>query len=126
MNKGKNNIFKSCDDWWNNAIINLHYDKWDLYAEGYKLAAELLFEKVSEAKSNQDYLVYPIVFLTRHYIELRLKEIILKGKKLLDKKKEKPPTHHDLSSLWFECEKLIIEIWPNDSKKDLNETRKIK
>ena len=75
-------IFRPGKDWWNNARINhggLISNKWEVYAMGYKIATETLVDKVLSEQTNQDHLIYPIVFLYRHYIELRLKEIIDTG-----------------------------------------------
>jgi hypothetical protein len=38
-----------------------------------------------EKQSDQDYLVYPIMFLYRHHIELALKNIILRTPYLIDR-----------------------------------------
>jgi hypothetical protein len=56
----------------------------DLFAEGYKTAADILVKQVVEHSSHQDTLVYPIVFLYQQHIELRFKEIIREGLSLLD------------------------------------------
>ncbi len=45
--------------------------------EGYRRGARLLVEHVDEHARDQDFLVYPIMFLYRHHIELALKNIIL-------------------------------------------------
>ena len=69
----------SNDVWWHNACLNFASmnNKWNLYAEGYKQAGDLLVKHVMDTQSEQDILVYPIFFLYRHYIELRSKDINL-------------------------------------------------
>ena len=116
-------IFRPGKDWWNNARINhggLISNKWEVYAMGYKIAAETLVDKVLSEQTNQDHLIYPIVFLYRHYIELRLKEIIEHGSKLLDLDL-KIPTHHEIMSLWTNdgAKQIVKELWPEDSTDDL-------
>ena len=115
-------LFKADDnDWWLNATID-HWNKdVDSYAEGYKRAADIIIEHVktihSENRIPLDYLVFPVVFLYRHYIELRLKEIILLGRKL-DGSRAGPPKHHRIDELW----KLARAIVESDSaeKEDLS------
>lgn len=64
-------------DWWNNACLDPHHPSWIGYADGYLKAARLLVRHVTEARSDQDILVYPIVFLYRQYVELTLKQIVI-------------------------------------------------
>src|SRR6266849_9877987 len=73
-------------DWHNNACLNvMHgYDQIG-YTEGYRRGARLLVEYVAENARDQDYLVYPIIFLYRHHIELALKNIIVRGPYLIDR-----------------------------------------
>lgn len=54
----------------------------DDYAIGYKEAADQLIDGIGAGRSNDAYLAYPIMFLYRHYMELRLKEIVIGLKEL--------------------------------------------
>lgn len=67
-------------DWHNNACLNA---TWGVdqaaYLEGYRCGARLLVEHVTEHARDQDFLVYPIIFLYRHHVELALKNIILQA-----------------------------------------------
>src|ERR1043165_9459178 len=94
-------LFRPDDDWQNNACINQKVASHglDLFAEGYKTAADILVKQVVECASHQDTLVYPIVFLYRQHIELRFKEIIREGLSLLDEGQDFPRTHR-LDELW--------------------------
>lgn len=49
--------------------------KWFGYIEGYKLAPQILYGYVCEENRDQDKLVYPILFLWQHYIEIVLKHL---------------------------------------------------
>ena len=49
-------------------------EAWELYAEGYRRAAEALSE--DRANSCSTYLLFPMAFLYRHYVELRLKHML--------------------------------------------------
>jgi len=92
-----------------NAILNFIFDDWHLYAQGYKLAGEILYKYIEGNKVDQDFLVYPFIFLYRHFIELTLKDIIKTGNKYL-KDREEFSTIHEIDKLWAEVKKIIIEI----------------
>ena len=46
-------------DWWNNACVGLANCEWDLYARGYKRAADLLVSHIDAGGGDQDVLAYP-------------------------------------------------------------------
>jgi hypothetical protein len=108
-------LFMSDDDWQNNACINqkVIHDL-DLFAEGYKTGGDVLVRHVIKSGSDQDILVYPIVFLYRQHIELRLKEIIREGNRLLDDPPDHP-THHELQKMWPLVKGIIGKVWPHDN-----------
>ncbi|MHA1657524.1 MAG: hypothetical protein ACTSUT_00155 [Promethearchaeota archaeon] len=108
-------IFKSCDDWQFNACLNWSFDPLDLYVMGYKDAAEILVKKATEKNSIVDFLIYPICFLYRQYIELCLKEIIQSGRILLDKGFDFPQ-HHKLIKLWEIAKAIIFEVFSNNNE----------
>jgi hypothetical protein len=114
-------LFVSADDWQNNACIPQFGGKEVACVEGYRLAADTLVEHVKATGRSQDFLVYPIVFLYRHYLELLLKQIITDGRELLDKKTGFP-THHRLSDLWNEAKGLTRRTW---TTQDPPEMRKV-
>lgn len=111
-------LFGSADDWYHNACLNWQYDNWDLYASGYKTAADILVQYVIETRSERDTLVFPIVFNYRQYLELRCKEIIRVGRMLADEAAEFPKTH-DLKKLWELCREIITDSEPSASEADL-------
>jgi hypothetical protein len=95
----------AADDWQTNAYIA----KWDVgyaYCSGYRTAAFSLSEKVCETYSEQDKLVYPIVYLYRHHVELALKGITVVASALLDKEL----TDHELNALGRH---QLNELWKN-------------
>jgi hypothetical protein len=71
-----------------------------VYAEGYRMGALRLVQQLGQ---DQDFLIYPVVFLYRHYLELRLKEIIALGERLAGTNRPVRPTH-DLRKLWGRAE----------------------
>ena len=111
-------LFVAGEDWWHNACLNYLADDWVLYANGYKQAADTLVEYVRETHSNQDTLVFPIVFLYRQYLELRLKQLIRDGHQLLD---QSPgfPKRHELDKLWNECRRVLSGLEPAVPSDDL-------
>lgn len=79
-------LFTDAVDWQNNACTSGGWiiDPWDLYADGYREAADHLVERIVEGQSlTLDTIVYPIVFLYRQYLELRLKQLIPLSGRLL-------------------------------------------
>jgi hypothetical protein len=81
-------------------------DNWSLIAKGYKNAADKLVELVVSRKAIPDEMLYPVLFLYRHYIELRLKEIIQLGKRIATGDLE--TSHgHDLNSLWNKAKSVL-------------------
>ena len=111
-------LFKSCEDWWYDACVGLHEQDWDIYATGYKMAADMIVGNIDA--SDKNFLVFPIVFLYRQYLELRLKDIIKNGYLLLNKDKQIHYTKkHNISELWNEAINLIKESFPNQSESHL-------
>jgi hypothetical protein len=104
-------LFVAGDDWQNNACVNWAFDDLHLYARGYKLGADALVERIMESGHDQDFLVYPIVFLYRQYLELRMKSLIRDGR-ALDNQPPSFTTGHQLDKLWLECRIIIERVWP--------------
>jgi hypothetical protein len=101
-------------DWINNACVNIR-QQGDGYAymEGYRKGARILVEHVMESARNQDYLVYPIVFLYRHHFELCFKKNIRRASLLLDRaltqQQKKHLGEHNLQTLWQDLKPLLID-----------------
>lgn len=106
-------LFIEGKDWFNNACLNYLKDNWNLYIMGYKLAGDKLVEYVVEKNVDQDFLIFPIVFLYRHYIELQLKIIIKEGNELLDIKEDFENTHN-LNKLWAKASNIMKRAWPKE------------
>jgi len=108
-------LFTSADDW-TNACLNFFHDGWTLYAIGYKDAADILVEHIEKRQHGhpQDFLVYPIIFLYRQYLELSMKDLINQARKFFD---DLTPfrQHHRINELWKLCDKLLDQISPGDS-----------
>lgn len=113
-------LFDTAEDWWNNACLNFIHDSWSTYAIGYKDAADILVTRVEEKQRYQDTLVYPIVFLYRQYLELAFKDLIRKGRRLLDINEPFPKTHK-IDALWRTFGQLLLEISPDDSVEEIRQ-----
>jgi hypothetical protein len=111
-------LFTSGDDWWHNACLNYMFDDWELYVIGYKKAADALVEKIKKTQRDQDFLVFPIVFLYRQYLELSLKLLVKLGNELLDENQDFPKKH-ELDKLWKICRSMLVKIEPKVSQHDL-------
>jgi hypothetical protein len=103
--------FSAREDWWHNACLNFSHDARYLYADGYKRAAELVCEHACTDRGELDVLVYPVVFLYRHYIELTLKMLLEDASELTDAP-QKPKPSHKLPGLWAQVESLLAQAFP--------------
>lgn len=121
--KGQLNMrsaFAAAPDWWNNACVNSTnpFDATLSYADGYKEAGDLLVAEAQESHMLLDSLVYPIVFLYRHWLELSLKRLIGLASIL----REQPvcvPSTHKLDRLWVSLKSELRSIDTGTSETDL-------
>ncbi len=112
-------LFVEREDWYSNAVLNGQRDNLSLYAVGYKRAGEMLVEAVLKSRKDYDSLVFPIVFVYRQYLELRLKQLIRDSKRLLDDTSGFPPLHN-ITELWKMCRPLLNqeELYVSDQVLD--------
>ena len=121
-------LFKDDSEWWRNAHLNLGGKGWEAYSAGYKKAADLLTRRFLKNQQGNDVLTYPMVFLYRQCLELRLKETIILGQKLIDEPiavQQKYLESHRLAELWTHCRKILEKIgeknyWPKDPVEKLD------
>ena len=113
-------LFKAGEDWWLNSHIQPWNKGFHAYATGYKQATDIIVQEVTatvtEYRGTRDYVIYPVIFLYRHYTELRLKEIILVGNKLYGTS-EDLPIHHRIQDLWKRARPILEHA---SSKEDLD------
>lgn len=107
-------LFKEDEDWWNTAIVGQSGGV-SLIADGFLQAGDLLVEHVASTQMDQDSLVYPIMFSYRHYLELKLKTVIVDARSLLGHCGAYP-TGHNLWKLWRECRPMLDEIFPESNE----------
>jgi hypothetical protein len=94
------------------AAVNQGPEPWVVYAEGFRRHADLAVEHVIATQRDHNFLVYPVGFSYRHYIELSLKLIIRDAQQLLDKP-VKVADKHNLTDLWNATEYLMREVEPD-------------
>lgn len=101
----------TAERWWLNACINWlssSYFTMDFYARGYLAAAQHLSRAATQRRTNLilDAVIYPLIFLWRHYLEVRLKEIIISARALVGEP-QSPTLGHNLGVLWKRARQLI-------------------
>lgn len=117
-------LFKEAPNWNDNLVVDplgmtdldgkrvSPSGRWDLYARGYKRAADLLVEQLGHEFAN-DELLYPILYLYAHSLELKLKGLVIGSSKFseitvgLDDLK----TKHDLYDLWGQLKKNLPYVY---------------
>lgn len=102
-----------------NACLDWYHDPTELYIVEYKEAGDSLVNSVTDRSGTADSLIFPIVYLYRYYIELRLKSLLHDGNRLLDIEHKQKPSHQ-LSKLWSKVRDILVELWPDVSKDDLS------
>lgn len=58
------------------AVLDKSFQEFGNYADSYQTGVISLINLALSDIKLKDYLIYPAIFLIRHYIELRLKELI--------------------------------------------------
>lgn len=104
----------SSDDWPLNACIQ-HWGEVDYaYKAGFRRAALQLAERMCEQPVHQDSIVYPIVYLYRHHVELMLKDIFRLAVDLLELPisagQERRLGRHDLAQLWSMVRPMLVPV----------------
>ena len=84
----------------------------------YREAFEHLLAKVNVDDLYSDTLIFPIGFLCRHYIELRLKQLT-RNRKILENCQAEEKINHRIDELWHANRPFIEKTWPNDDRRIL-------
>lgn len=87
-----------------------------VFAMAYWEGFESLLESVIESKDRNTVLVYPILFLLRHAVELDLKLIIVYGRRKLEVNSGKPLNNHKIAELWGEAREYVQKADPNTTR----------
>lgn len=114
------------DAWRNNARLMHDWgDRWSTYAIGYKKAADIVVDQVKNGSGYQDFLLYPVMFLYRHYLELAIKNLIFMSWNLLHIEPDDDLGGHDLKRYWSKCDALLQQISPGDSIQALRDVGRL-
>lgn len=112
--KGDGLFLQSLDAYHNACVTHWHDGKgFVAYSTGYKMGADRLVQSALQDPQNADALVFPIVFLYRQYLELRLKQLIRDGNKLFGGLSDLPNTHR-LDTLWEHCKPVLKQVKLDD------------
>lgn len=111
-------LFIQGEDWHNNAMLGWTHFPCDIYAAGYKDAADALVGALAERKASLDSVVYPLVFLYRQGLELQLKLILPLARRLAGKKAI-ADHQHGLMPLWSELRRHVEALDPREDDKEL-------
>lgn len=87
------------------ANLRTVFQEFGGYAYAYQNGALSLLDASFDEPENKDLLVYPVIFLIRHYLELRLKELMQGLIFITNQQKPFPDNHklfndHSLVNLW--------------------------
>ncbi|WP_083236523.1 hypothetical protein [Pseudomonas sp. S3E12] len=105
-------LFVRGDDWQNNAMLGWAPYSMDIYAAGYKDAADAILYALSERRTSLDSVIYPLVFLYRQGLELQIKLILALARQLANSP-AKEDHSHSLMPMWAELRTLLNELTPH-------------
>ncbi len=91
------------------AWVNKGLQEFGSYADSYQTGALDLINLALNDRTSRNYNLYPIVFLIRHYIELRLKELIY-GLNFCKDQSSAFPVHHNIHTLWGEFKVAYLSL----------------
>jgi hypothetical protein len=83
---------------------------WEQVIHGYKEAGDTLVEQTVNASAPHDLLIYPIMTLYRHYLELSLKHLYLLTGEELNEPSSPERFRHKLDSLWKEVRTRLPRV----------------
>lgn len=89
------------------------------YAIGYKEAADALIDRALETDRGYDLQFYPIAFLYRQYLELRLKQLLITGGNVVYYE-SKLAHGHDLRRHWAEVRNILESVWPDTQAEEMD------
>lgn len=108
-------LFARGEEW--ETLASLLPDDLLGYAMSYKEAADALVENIERTGRGADSMVYPVLFLYRHYVELMLKGLIGMGKTFQGQKPDYPKSHL-IDVLWRKCRPILESAFPEGDRRD--------
>ena len=92
------------------------------HAEAFLTAAEMVIDSYDDNRLRADDLFFPVAYLYRHCLELKLKDMIRVGIDIhffQKAKVEKILAEHNLAKLWTQVKKLLQDAWPGADQSPL-------
>jgi hypothetical protein len=114
-------IFVEGEDWQNNAMLGWTHFPLDIYAAGYKDAADGLLYALSERRVSLDSVIYPLVFLYRQGLELQLKLLLPLARRLASTP-AKNDHGHGLMPMWKELRALLEKLVAQENDAEIDAT----
>ena len=111
-------LFKSDGTYVNLACLRYHWSSLEQFGLNYKDAADVIIDAAIAGAKSVDNLIYPAVFLYRHYLELTLKDIILRLRYIVEGGDGYPRTHN-MNKLWPEAKRLIKKNFNSEAPIEL-------
>ncbi|GII67357.1 hypothetical protein Skr01_74420 [Sphaerisporangium krabiense] len=111
-------------DWWFVACLDFQKGEWHGYTEGFKEAADVIFQHISGTRAGQDLLVFPFAFCWRHHTELVLKKLINDLRRWFGEPSEAQLRTHNIRPLW-ERARPLLKRWDAVSDDDLDNVQRI-
>jgi hypothetical protein len=96
-----------------NACIGYTRDSLETACRGYCRQVEINLERVLRTRNDLDVLFLPTMSAWRHYLELRLKQLLLHAAKIDDEEATIDGTH-SLSFLWKKARAMLVERFPDE------------
>ena len=87
-------------------------DRWNAYGTGYAWALKVLLNQATQRNYPTETHYYPIIFVFRQYLEIRLKNLIINLNEYLGENEN--IIDHNLEKLWASSNKLLIQFFKND------------
>jgi hypothetical protein len=85
-----------------------------LYTNGFRRAAEIITDEVLQTCHGHDYLVYPLMFNYRHFVELAIKDVLSMLAELAFGENN-ANKHHRLDELWSFARQQLFDKWSFES-----------
>jgi hypothetical protein len=111
--KPDDQLFRQDGDCQSVARLKIGGESLYSYAIGYKKAGDSLAMRFLENWQGNEFLIIPMIFLYRQYLELHLKELLVSGRSSLGQAADFEDIH-GLSKLWKPCQTILAEHWPHE------------
>lgn len=89
---------------------------------GYREAGTLLLREAAGSPAARDHLIYPALFVYRHFYELQLKALTPIAARVLEEEQEAKLVHGQLPALLAHFERAMGVVWPDE----LDEVRPVR